>query len=155
MADVERSDVVTLDVSSLLSQLIVRNIPVSTDEVAYCEAVVLPKVDYIKEPLEEHGHFNRFSPLRCWKFRWSDISMWYAPSHLKGDRGFILGVVSRDEGPRRYMNHAALAFADESFRSDGGVVLAAVSQNGLALEFADARFRSDHDVVLTAVTQNG
>ena len=50
-------------------QLVVRNIPVSTDEVAYCEALAPPDVAYLLMPLKEHPHFNRFSPLRCWQFR--------------------------------------------------------------------------------------
>jgi len=130
-------------------RLVVRNIPVSTADFAYCEAVALPDVAYVPVwwPLEQHPHFNCFSPLRCWRFRWANIQMSNAPSRLKRDKAFVLAAVTQYGG--------ALEYADESFRSDRDVVLAAVTKNGRALEYADESFRSDRDVVLAAVTKNG
>ena len=48
-----------------------------------------------------------------------------------------------------------MRFVTENFKSDRGVVLAAVQQNGLALEFALFSPRKSRDVLLAAVQNNG
>ena len=74
-------------------QLVLRNIPLSTADIAYCEAVTRPEVKYCSVSLGPH--FNRFSPLRCWQFTWADVDMQFAPRHLKRDKGFNLFVVAQ------------------------------------------------------------
>ena len=45
--------------------------------------------------------------------------------------------------------------APREFRSDRGVVLAAVTRDGRALYYASATLKADRDVVLTAVCDSG
>ena len=45
-------------------ELVLRNIPVSTADSAYCEALTRPGGDYFTTAPQERPHFNCFSPLR-------------------------------------------------------------------------------------------
>ena len=155
-------------------RLVIRNHPVSTADFAYFEAVTCPDVAYLRRPLEEHEHFNRFSPLRSWQFRRADIIMRLAPSRLERHRGLVLGLaVLKQRGcwlqyagaslqsDREVvlmaveLNGDSLQYADLSFRSDREVVLAAVTRHGCSLQYAGASLQSDREVVLMAVKQNG
>ena len=95
-------------------RLVVRNIPVSTADFAYCEAVTRPGVNFLRHgpSFEERPHLNHFSPLRCWQFRWADIDARRAPHRLFRDKGFVLAMVSQ--------NGSALEYAAASLRSDKG-----------------------------------
>ena len=128
-------------------RLVIRNIPVSTADFAYCEAVTRPGVAYLYSMhLQEPPHLNRFSPLRCWQFRWADVDLRLAPRRLLRDKGFVLALVSH--------NGDALYYADASLKSDKDVVLAAVKKSGCALHYANASFRRDKNIVLAAAAQN-
>ena len=88
-------------------RLVLRNIPASTADFAYCEAATRPSLAYLSWPvnLQERPHLNRFSPLRCWQFSWADIILALAPRRLCRDRGFVLAIVSQ----RGYMLNNAVA----------------------------------------------
>ena len=99
-------------------RLVIRNIPVSTADFAYCEAVTRPSLAYLgRHDLQERPHLNRFSPQRCWQFRWADIFVSNAPSRLLRDKGFVLAAVTNFGW--------ALLYAETRLKSDKDVVLAA------------------------------
>ena len=128
-------------------ELVVRNIPASTAELAYIEAARRPNDLSFEEFIREGPHFNEFSPLRSWRFRCKDVIMADAPRRLRRDKGFVKMVLTR--------HGSELEFVDESLKSDRDVVLAALTRHGRALQFADEKMRSDRDIVLVAVKQNG
>ena len=53
-------------------RLFLRNIAVATSDHLFLEQVVRPEGHCIS--LVEHPHFNRHSPLRCWRLRLHDVA---------------------------------------------------------------------------------
>jgi len=139
------------------ARLVIRHGPVSGKGVIYFEVLGCPEIPNVY-PEDASQQRNLYSPLRSWSLQLTDCGQLLhrdasdfcraIGSRLFRDRDFVLALAAKS-------GYAALKFADEGFRRDREVVLAAVTQDGEALLFADETFRSDRDVVLAAFTQDG
>ena len=79
----------------------------------------------------------------------------YASKRLRGDRGFILQILSHTSLIRSRRIWELLQHADgDALRDDQELVEAAVSNNFLALQFASARLKADPALVLCAMAQD-
>eukprot|EP00971_Amphidinium_carterae_P248756 4937945-Amphidinium_carterae.1 len=62
---------------------------------------------------------------------------------------------NRERALEAVKQRKSLLVVDEVWRSDHGVVLAAVQANGQALRFAAEALQGDREIVLSAVQENG